>query len=309
MTTHSPLAAAFAFISAVFLSAAHADEKSTVIAHRDLTFAEVDGQPLKLDIYVPKAESAPPLVVWIHGGGWRAGSKKSPAIREITDHGYALASISYRFSEVAIFPAQIHDCKAAIRWIRGNAKKYNLDANRIAVYGTSAGGHLVAMLGVSGDVKHLEGTLGSHTDQSSRVTAVANYFGPSRLLTMNDFPSRIDHNAADSPESILIGGAIQENVAKANDASPMTYVSEDDAPMLLVHGDTDPLVPINQSEILDRALGAVGISSTLVRVTKGGHGGFRNPQIEKTLTAFFAKHLLGESDVSLVDISFANAAD
>ena len=209
-------------------------------------------------------------------------------------------------SAEARWPAQIHDCKAAIRWTRGNAKKYNLDPNRIAVYGTSAGGHLVAMLGVSDDIKHLEGTIGSHTDKSSRVTAVANYFGPSHLLSMNDFPSRIDHNAADSPESLLIGGAIQKNVAKANDASPMTYISKDDAPTLLVHGDADPLVPFNQSEILDRALAKAGVSATLVRVTKGGHGGFRNPQIDKTLAAFLSKHLLGDGDSELDDQSLPN---
>ena len=116
----------------------------------------------------------------------------------------------------------------------------------------------------------------------------------------------MDHNAADSPESLLVGGAIQQHKDKANAASPMQYVTADDAPMLLVHGDADPLVPFNQSEILDAALGKAGVSATLVRVTGGGHGNFRNPAISAQLSAFFSKHLLGQGDSKLQDQTLAN---
>jgi acetyl esterase/lipase len=278
---------------------------------KDLSYADNKNPRQVLDLALPvvKSEKPLPVIAFIHGGAWRAGNKNGglKRVAAFVDSGrYAGVSIGYRLTNEAKWPAQIHDCKAAIRWIKGNAQKYNLDPGRIAVYGTSAGGHLVAMLGVSGGVKELEGSLGIHTDQSSRVTAVANYFGPSQLLTMNDFPGKMDHNAADSPESLLIGGAIQQHKDKANAASPMQYVTADDAPMLLVHGDADPLVPFNQSEILDAALGKAGVSATLVRVAGGGHGNFRNPAISAQLSAFFSKHLLGHSDSKLQDRTLAN---
>lgn len=270
---------------------------------KDIPYVNNTNPRQALDLALPPSKSDKPLpvIAFIHGGAWRAG-KKDGGLNRIADlvrsRKYAGISIGYRLSDEAKWPAQIHDCKAAIRWIRGNAKKYNLDPNRIAVYGTSAGGHLVAMLGVSGGVKELEGTLGSHTNQSSRVTAVANYFGPSNLLTMGDFPSKMDHNAANSPESLLIGGAIQENKEKANAASPLNYVTSDDAPMLLVHGDADPLVPFNQSEILDAALDRAGVHSVLLKVEGGGHGGFRNAQISQRLSRFLAYYLLQQGSAS-----------
>ena len=281
---------------------------------KDLAYADNENPRQMLDLALPAEASETPLpvIAFIHGGGWKGGTKNG-GLNRVADFvrsgKYAGVSIGYRLSDEAKWPAQIHDCKAAIRWIRGNAKKYNLDPNRIAVYGTSAGGHLVAMLGVSGDVKELEGSLGSHVDQSSRVTAVANYFGPSQLLTMNDFPSRIDHDAANSPESMLIGGAIQEHKEKANAASPMNYVTKDDAPMLLVHGDKDPLVPLNQSQVLDKALGAVGVSATLLTIEGGGHGGFQNPQIDRVLQSFVAEHLCDEKAEIAVDMVLPNGSN
>src|SRR6185437_7517091 len=165
----------------------------------------------------------------------------------------------YRLSGEATWPAQIHDCKAAIRWLRANAAKYGLDPDRIGVTGASAGGHLAAMLGLGGGVAALEGDVGPHTGVSSRVKCVVDQFGPSDLLAMADHSSRIDHNAPDSPESKLIGGALQENKEKARAASPITYISRDDPPFLILHGTEDPLVPFNQSERLAEALKTVGV--------------------------------------------------
>ena len=182
---------------------------------------------------------------------------------------YIAASINYRLSEHGIWPAQMHDCKAAIRWLRGHAETYGIDADKIGVIGTSAGGHLVAMLGTSGGINDLEGALGAHRDQSSRVSAVVDYFGPTDFLTMNDFPGRMDHDAPDSPESKLIGGPIQERKRRVRSASPLNFVTADDAPTLIVHGADDPLVPIDQSIRLHRALVSVDVPAAMITVRGG----------------------------------------
>jgi acetyl esterase/lipase len=280
-----------------------------IVAKRDIPYAGTDNPKQRLDIYLPEkpAEDGPlPVVVWIHGGGWRGGDKAGGLgrVAEYVAPGhYAGISVGYRLSGEAIWPAQIHDCKAAIRWIRANAKEHGLDPDRIGVWGSSAGGHLVAMLGVSGEVEALEGALGNHTDQSSRVQCVADYFGPSELLTMDDFKSNITHNAPDSPESRLIGGPIQENKQATRAASPVSYVSKDDPPMLIVHGTRDMLVPFNQSEVLTARLKAAGVDVTFVAVEGAGHGGFP-PEAEKRVRSFFDKHLRGhEVEVSEETIS------
>ena len=247
---------------------------------RNLPYAETENPRQTLDLVIPR-ESNPkkkglPLVVWIHGGGWKNGDKGSghrpdrlPAL--VKTGRYAGATLAYRLSGEAKWPAQIHDCKAAIRWLRENSKKYGIDPKRIAVWGSSAGGHLVSMLGSSGGVKELEGKVGKHLDQSSRVSAVVNYYGPSALLQMDDYPSKIVHNAPHSPESQLIGGPIQETKMKALQASPLHHVSSDDAPHLNFHGTDDPLVPFNQSEIYHDALKKAGVQSVLITSTGGGH--------------------------------------
>ena len=265
---------------------------------RDLAYAGTDNPRQKLDLMLPekRATAKPlPLVVWIHGGGWRNGDKRSGQNRvaPLAASGrYVGASIGYRLSGEAQWPAQIHDCKAAIRWLRAHAKEYGIDPDRIAVWGSSAGGHLVSMLGTSGGVAALEGKLGKHGDQSSRVQAVVNYYGPSALLLMNSRPSRIDHDAKDSPESLLIGAPIQTVKDKTRQASPLTHVTKDDAPHLHVHGTDDPLVPFHQSEILHAALKKAGVESTLITVSEGGHSAPRS--VNKQVRAFFARHLYSE---------------
>jgi acetyl esterase/lipase len=203
--------------------------------------------------------------------------------------GYAVASINYRLSQHALFPAQIQDCKAAIRWLRANAGTYGYDPNRIGVWGASAGGHLVALLGTAGDVNEFD--VGPNRGVSSRVQAVCDFFGPTDFTKMSSFWSTMNHDAADAPEVRLIGGPVQENKDKVRRANPIAYITKDDPPFLIVHGDKDPLVPHNQSELLRDALQKAGVAVSLYTVTGGSHGGFRDPQVDVLVTEFFRKYL------------------
>jgi acetyl esterase/lipase len=255
---------------------------------RDLAYVEGGHERNRLDLFLPeKTEGRLPLIVWIHGGAWQAGSKADCPAVPLTAKGYAVASINYRLSQHAVFPAQIEDCKAAIRWLRANAVKYHLDPDHIGVWGASAGGHLVAMLGTTGGGKELEGP-GGNLDQSSRVQCVVNWFGPSDLVTMAG-----SHDNPGSPESRLIGGAVQENKEKARKANPLTYVSKDSAPFLIMHGDRDNVVPLDQSKVLAEALKKAGVAVKLQIVEGNGHGGpgFASPENRKLIDDFFAQHL------------------
>ena len=265
--------------------------------YRDLVFAKTPQRELALDLYVPDGVENPPLIVWVHGGAWRTGSKAKPPALWLLDRGYAVASISYRLSQQAIFPAQIHDCKAAIRWLRAHASKYKYDAEKVGVWGPSAGGHLVALLGTSGGVKELEGDLG-HGTQSSRVQAVVDYFGPTDVTAMSKFPGQQHHDAPDSPESQLLGGPVQQNKDKAARANPITYVTPDDPPFLLVHGDADPIVPINQSELLHAALRKASVPAVFLPLQGAGHGGpqFHTEPMHDAVAAFFDRQIKGRKD-------------
>lgn len=266
----------------------------TIKAELDIPYAATDNPRQKLDLYLPKTrmdDKPLPVVVFIHGGAWQAGDKRGGfgTVAPLVESGeYAGVSVGYRLTGEAIWPAQIHDCKAAIRWLRANAKKYNLDPDKIGVTGTSAGGHLVAMLGTSGDVKELEGKLGEHLSESSRVTCVVDQFGPTDLLAMGG-----SHNNPNSPESKLVGGAVQETQKVAREASATTHVSKDDPPFMLLHGTNDNVVPFNQSELLHEALRKGGVESMLVPVEGAGHG-FRTNEVAQRLRQFFDKHLRGK---------------
>ena len=278
---------------------------------RDLPYADTDNPRQRLDLVLPEkriGNEPLPLVVWIHGGGWRNGDKRSGINRVtplVTTGRYVGATIGYRLSGEAQWPLQIHDCKAAIRWLRAHAKEYGIDPKRIAVWGSSAGGHLVSMLGVSGEFEVMEGKLGKHLDQSSRVQAVVNYYGPSALLLMNSKPSRIDHDAKESPESQLIGAPIQTVKEKTRQASPLTHVTRDDAPHLHVHGTDDPLVPFHQSQIYHAALKKAGVESTLITVKDGGHNAPRAVG-ENQVRLFLGWHLLGKGKKLSDEIISAN---
>jgi acetyl esterase/lipase len=266
-----------------------------VKALRDLEYAHVGEKRLLLDLYRPeKAEGKLPLIVWIHGGGWQSGSKDQwrPAAQFIGD-GYAVASIDYRLSGEATFPAQLEDCKAAIRWLKANAATCNLAADRIAVWGSSAGGHLAALVGTSGDVHDLEGEVGGNLDQSSRVQAVVDFYGPTDLEAFVVTPRYERHADAQSPESKLLGGAVKEVPRKAKRANPITYVDSSDPPFFIVHGADDPVVPPSQSELLHAALEKAGVATELTMLPGNGHGGpgFSRPELTSRIAAFLEKHL------------------
>jgi len=256
----------------------------------------------RLDLLLPEKPVGGkplPVVAYVHGGGWRGGDKSSglPRVSGLVATGrYVGVSIGYRLTGEASWPAQIHDCKAAIRWLKANAKKFRFDPDRIAVFGSSAGGHLVAMLGVSGGVEDLQGRLGPHGEFDSRVAAVVDFFGPTDFLKMNDQPGRIDHDAARSPESLLVGGAIQEHVDRCRHASPLTYVDSRDAPFLIVHGDRDDVVIFSQSQLLQAALKKAAVPVALVTVKGGGHG-VGGRAVEARVRAFLEFHLYGRGSL------------
>lgn len=234
---------------------------------------------LLLDVFVPPGPPKP-LVVWIHGGAWQNGNKENAPSMQLLPAGFAAASIRYRLSQQAPMPAQIDDCRAAIRFLRANAKKYGYDGAKIGLWGASAGGTLVA----------LAGTLGEGED---KVQAVVDWFGPTALRRLSMYPSRIDHDAPDGPGSRLIGGPVQQNAELAEKANPISYVTKDDPPFLIQHGDADPLVPLEQSELLRDALQKAGVPVELTVFHRAGHGGaaFSTPENLAKIRAFFEKTL------------------
>ena len=267
---------------------------------RDIVYARVGDRELFLDLCLPAKGPAPlPVIVWVHGGGWRKGSKNTGSrARGMLDRGYAVVDVGYRLSGEAIFPAQVEDCKAAVRWVRANATKYGLDPDRIGAWGSSAGGHLVAFLGTAGDVREFDTE--TNTEYSSRVQAVCDWYGPTDFLQMDKHSlkdSRLIHDVANSPESQLVGGPIQEKPYRslARKANPITYVTKDDPPFLIMHGDKDMSVPVHQSELLYDALKKVGVDATLYVVKGAGHGlrdgEESSEELFETVAEFFDKHL------------------
>jgi len=260
---------------------------------RDVTYKHVDGRNLQLDLYSPKSITHPlPVVLWMHGHRWSRGSKEQRPPFNLMAQGYIVVSIDYRLSGEAPFPAAIEDCKAAVRWIRANAATYHFDPDHIGAWGHSAGGHLAALLGTSGGVAELEGA-GDNSTYSSRVQAVCDMSAPSDLLqfyeTVSNSTDGPGRRAASSIEQFL-GGPVEQNRAKAIAASPTTYVSKDDAAFLLIHGENDSSIPVNQSEEFVNKLKAAGVDATL-EIAKGRGHGVGAPQYASEITAFFDKHL------------------
>jgi acetyl esterase/lipase len=268
-----------------------------VKAERNIPYVEKGHANQVLDIFLPEKPSDKPLplMIWIHGGAWLAGSQANPTVVYLVNKGFAVASIEYRFSQHGIWPAQAHDCKAAIRFLRANAGKYHFDPDRFAVGGDSAGGHLAAFVGTSGDAKEIEGDLG-HLNVSSRVQAVVDLFGPTDLTIMGQQAgprSMVKHDAPDSPESKLMGGPIQEKRDLARTANPLTYIDQKDPPFLILHGDNDQLVPLGQSVILAKALIDTGVEVTMKTLPGAGHGGreFYNADSQHMLEEFLVRQL------------------
>ena len=247
---------------------ASAAEVANAAVQRDLVYKRVNSAVLTLNLYRPEKVSGPlPVIVWIHGGGWRSGRKeRCPAVALVQD-GFAVASIDYRLTSTAPFPAQIEDCKAAVRWLRANAATYHLDPDHIGVWGMSAGGHLAALLGTSGGVPELEGG-GDNMQYSSRVQAVCDVAGPADLPAMPNLGAK--RIAAIEG---LLGGPLEKDKVKAIAASPIHYVSKDDPPFLIVHGVGDRVVPVEQSQRFYEALQKAGVNATLKILPEVGHQG------------------------------------
>jgi len=256
---------------------------------RDVEYGKGGGRPLTMHILRPKKvpQDKMPVIVWIHGGGWEGGSKDGGINRlaSFAERGYFCATIGYRFSGEAIFPAQIEDAKCAIRFLRANAKTYHLDPQRIGAWGYSAGGHLVELLGTSGQVKELEGE-GGWPEFSSQVQAVCSVAGVGDFVKWGD--------KAHPAVVKLLGGIVSKNMEKAALASPVTHVGKGMPPFLIIHGDKDMTVPVAQSEYMHAALQKVGADVTL-NVIQGGSHNLINPETDKLAETFFDKHLLGKS--------------
>ena len=267
-----------------------------VIVHPDLTYVS-SGHPRQvLDLYLPSAVGPLPLIIWIHGGAFRMGSKQDHVPFAMLAQGYAIAALNYRLSQHARFPAQIEDCKAAVRWLRAHADTYRLDPSHFASWGESAGGHLAAMLGAAGHERSFD--VGEHLEHSSHVQAVLDFFGPTdfRQMDAHRLPEGMVHDPANSPESALVGGPIQDRPAEVARANPITYVTAEAPPFLIVHGDCDPLVPYHQSTLLVAALRAVGVPVTFYTVVGTGHGDVDDPQINTLVHTFLAAHLMKSGD-------------
>ena len=260
---------------------------------RDVVYKHVNGRDLRLDIYSPKSITHPlPVVLWIFGNRWSRGSKNHPPPLNLMSEGYIVVSMDYRLSGEAPFPAAIEDCKAAVRWIRANATTYHFDPDHIGAWGHSAGGHLAALLGTSGGVAELEGA-GDNPTLSSRVQAVCDMAGPSDILQFYEAVSNSNEGMASAARSSIeqfLGGSVEQNRAKAIAASPTTYVSKDDAPFLIIHGENDMSIPVSQSKVLASKLKAAGVPVTLIVAEDRGHG-VGGPGFAPEITAFFDKYL------------------
>ncbi|MBE7495070.1 MAG: alpha/beta hydrolase [Verrucomicrobiaceae bacterium] len=274
-------------------------EKSGVMVKLDQPYAGNTNPKQMVDVYVPvkrNNDKALPVVALIHGGGWVNGDRlgyAAQAIQLARTGDYAAVTVGYRLSKEASWPAQVHDCKAAIRWIRAHAKEYNLDADKIAVWGSSAGGHLSSLLGTSGDVKELEGDLGPHTGHSSRVQCVVNLCGPEDFTQALMFDKEGQPVWKDDAVSGLLGGNAPDKPAEARAASPVTHVTKDDPPFIHFHGTKDQRVAYRHAEAIHAALQKTGITSLLVPITDGGHGSVNHPEVKVRGQQFTDKILRG----------------
>ncbi|GAC1365164.1 MAG: alpha/beta hydrolase [Ktedonobacteraceae bacterium] len=279
---------------------------TTVLVARNLAYANISNAQM-LDIYLPEGEGPFPLLVYVHGGAFRFGDKReneaASTFGSVLAAGFALASINYRLSGEAKFPAQIQDVKTAVRWLRTQAATYRLDPRRIGAWGASAGGHLVSLLGTSGGAEALEGSDLGHAEQSSRVQAVVAWYAPINFLQMDTQlaqtghcgPDALTHNNPNSPESELIGGPIQTHPELVQTTNPVTYIQKDMPPFLLQHGTFDCVVPPQQSQILyDALLPLLGPERVeLVYLPGAAHAdqAFLLPANMQRVIQFFNRHL------------------
>lgn len=264
-----------------------------LVLEENLVYGKADDVELKLDLARPSGDGPFPAVVFIHGGGWYSGNRQAyrSAIEEGAKRGYVAATISYRLmafdqahketaAATPIFPAQLHDAKAAIRWMRAHAGTYHIDPERIGVTGRSAGGHLSLMLGLTDEQSGLEGNCGN-AGLSSRVQAVVNVYGPT------DMPAIHETSSVAWIFRLFLGGTPDQVAETYRAASPVTYASQDDPPVLTLHGDQDRAVPLAQAKLLDEKMKSAGASHTLMIFAGQGHG-FGGSDRQKELDAMWA---------------------
>ena len=247
----------------------------------DIEFAKVDDLSLKLDLHLPD-KARPPLIVFVHGGAWRGGSKADMPLGALVREGFAVASIDYRLSPQAPFPAQAHDIKAAIRFLRAEQTRLGIDARQIVIAGSSAGGHLAAIVGVTNGEKELEGSVGTHLDTSSDVQGIVSYFGASNLNTILSQSTEHGLKMRVPALQLLLGGQPTEKLDLAKLASPVEHLDAHDPPLLLIHGEADPQMPPAQSKEFAAAYERAKLPVTLVMIPGAVHGGKEFYDAERT---------------------------
>jgi len=242
--------------------------------YRNLLFASPGGHDLHMDLYVPKTAQPAPVVLWMFGGGWMIGSKGYHVnVRDLTSVGIAVASIQYRMSSTAVYPAQLEDCRAAAQWLRLNGARYGLDAQRMGASGESSGGQLAALLAAS--------------EGKSRIRAVCALYSPTDLVELGWLYKKRKINLIEK----LLGGRMEQKSALAADASPLKYATAAMPPFIIIHGERDGIVPLEQSERLFLALSDAGVETQLMVVPDKGHW-FRLRDSEfADVSIFFQRHL------------------
>ena len=242
---------------------------------RSIVFTGTATHPLALDLHVPTERSSDTLLVYVHGGAWRSGSRTDVPVKALVERGFALASVDYRLSPEAKFPANMHDLKAAIRFLRAKQGELGIKADRIVVIGSSAGGHLAALVGVTNGHRELEGAVGDHSGHSSDVQGIVSFYGASNLETILAQSTPHGLSVRVPALELLLGELPEKNPALARLASPVTHVDANDPPMLLIHGDQDPQMPVNQSLELQAVYERAGLRVEFINVHGGAHGGPR----------------------------------
>ncbi len=258
----------------------------------DVEYAKVNGQSLKLDLHL-STNKGQPLLVFVHGGAWRGGSKETPPILALQKQGFAIASVEYRLTTVAPFPANIHDIKAAIRFLRAKAPVYGYDAARVGIIGVSAGGHLAALVGMTNGDKPLEGPVGDHLDQKSDVQCVISLFGASNLQTILSQSTEQGLKMRVPALQLLLGGQPDEKPELTKQASPVAHLDKKDPPLFLMHGDADPQMPYQQAQEFAQAYEAIGLPVQFVTIPGGRHGSgeFFDQQSIGLMATFLHAHL------------------
>jgi acetyl esterase/lipase len=279
---------------------------------KDIEYGKGGDIPLLLDMYIPEKPIATPTpaIIWLHEGGWSVGGKSDePAISWSTylaEYGFLVVTLDYRLSGVAQFPAAVQDCKCAVRWLRAHAEILNVNPDQIGVAGGSAGGYLAMMTGLADETAGLEGD-GGWIKFSSRVQAICSLYGPSYLPLMYEYSidrlTKIGEKPDDAAEVQFLGGHLEDRKEVYEAASPINYISSDDPPLLLIHGEIDRIIPFEQSSLMYQAYQQAGLETTLIKVIWAGHGLSQEPnkpispsyeKNERIVLEFFIKHLAPE---------------